>query len=53
MLTKEISENFLVSAILILILAVMNDGTLMTLSKDRVKASANPDKWDLFGVWNF
>jgi H+-transporting ATPase len=32
---------------LILILALLNDGTLITLSSDRAKASRNPDKWRL------
>ncbi|XP_027189109.1 plasma membrane ATPase-like isoform X1 [Cicer arietinum] len=32
---------------MVLIIAVLNDGTIMTISKDRVKASPLPDSWKL------
>ncbi|XP_031094457.1 plasma membrane ATPase 4 [Ipomoea triloba] len=35
------------SAFMVLIIAILNDGTIMTISKDRVKASPMPDSWKL------
>lgn len=32
---------------MVLIIALLNDGTIMTLSLDRVKPSMTPDNWDL------
>ncbi|KAI4976650.1 hypothetical protein ZWY2020_050257 [Hordeum vulgare] len=32
---------------MVLIIAVLNDGTIMTISKDRVKPSPKPDSWKL------
>ena len=32
---------------MILIMAILNDGTIMTISKDRVKPSSEPNKWRL------
>lgn len=46
--------------LLIVVLAILNDGTILTISKDNVKASPTPDSWKLkevfinsifFGVW--
>ncbi|TVU48513.1 hypothetical protein EJB05_08151 [Eragrostis curvula] len=35
------------SPFMILIIAILNDGTIMTISKDRVKPSPHPDSWKL------
>ncbi|XP_068647087.1 plasma membrane ATPase [Aristolochia californica] len=35
------------SPFMVLIIAILNDGTIMTISKDRVKASPTPDSWKL------
>ena len=35
------------SPFMVLIIAILNDGTIMTISKDRVKASPLPDSWKL------
>ncbi|KAI5073716.1 hypothetical protein GOP47_0011729 [Adiantum capillus-veneris] len=35
------------SPFMILIIAILNDGTIMTISKDRVKPSQMPDSWKL------
>ncbi|XP_045787648.1 plasma membrane ATPase 4-like isoform X1 [Trifolium pratense] len=35
------------SPFMILIIAILNDGTIMTISKDRVKPSPMPDSWKL------
>ncbi|OAE23027.1 hypothetical protein AXG93_3255s1060 [Marchantia polymorpha subsp. ruderalis] len=35
------------SPFMILIIAILNDGTIMTISKDRVKPSPLPDSWKL------
>nr|XP_043627822.1 ATPase 6, plasma membrane-type-like [Erigeron canadensis] len=35
------------SPFMILIIAILNDGTIMTISKDRVKPSPIPDSWKL------
>ncbi|KAJ9551302.1 hypothetical protein OSB04_015347 [Centaurea solstitialis] len=35
------------SPFMILIIAILNDGTIMTISKDRVKPSPGPDSWKL------
>jgi H+-transporting ATPase len=32
---------------MVLIIAILNDGTIMTLSVDRVLPSHTPDSWDL------
>ncbi|KAJ4796603.1 Plasma membrane ATPase [Rhynchospora pubera] len=32
---------------MVLIIAILNDGTIMTISKDRVKPSQGPDSWKL------
>ncbi|XP_074263141.1 ATPase 7, plasma membrane-type-like isoform X1 [Silene latifolia] len=33
--------------LMVLIIAILNDGTIMTISKDRVKPSPTPDRWNL------
>ncbi|KAL7420499.1 plasma membrane H+-ATPase [Cryptotrichosporon argae] len=38
---------------MVLIIAVLNDGTIMTLSLDRVLPSTTPDSWDLAEVFAF
>ena len=38
---------------MILIIAVLNDGTIMTLSLDRVLPSRTPDSWDLAEVFAY
>ncbi|WOL19031.1 plasma membrane ATPase-like [Canna indica] len=35
------------SPFMVLIIAILNDGTIMTISKDRVKPSLMPDSWKL------
>jgi H+-transporting ATPase len=35
------------SPFMVLIIAILNDGTIMTISKDRVKPSPVPDSWKL------
>ncbi|KAL8171611.1 hypothetical protein V2J09_023415 [Rumex salicifolius] len=35
------------SPFMVLIIAILNDGTIMTISKDRVKPSPTPDSWKL------
>jgi H+-transporting ATPase len=35
------------SPFMVLIIAILNDGTIMTISKDRVKPSPTPDSWHL------
>lgn len=35
------------SPFMVLIIAILNDGTIMTISKDRVKPSELPDSWKL------
>ncbi|KAJ7535143.1 hypothetical protein O6H91_12G020200 [Diphasiastrum complanatum] len=39
--------RFNFSPFMILIIAILNDGTIMTISKDRVKPSRQPDSWKL------
>ncbi|KAG6888988.1 hypothetical protein C0992_006864 [Termitomyces sp. T32_za158] len=38
---------------MILIIALLNDGTIMTLSVDRVLPSMTPDSWDLIEIFAF
>lgn len=38
---------------MVLILAMLNDGTIMTISKDRVKPSPHPDQWNLFEIFSY
>jgi H+-transporting ATPase len=38
---------------MILIIALLNDGTIMTLSVDRVLPSNTPDKWDLTEIFSY
>lgn len=35
------------SPFMVLVIAILNDGTIMTISKDRVKPSTLPDSWKL------
>ncbi|KAK1403602.1 Plasma membrane ATPase [Heracleum sosnowskyi] len=43
----ELIWKFDFSPFMVLIIAVLNDGTIMTISKDRVKPSPVPDSWKL------
>ncbi|KAG5535044.1 hypothetical protein RHGRI_022977 [Rhododendron griersonianum] len=36
---------------MVLIIAILNDGTIMTISKDRVKPSPQPDSWKLAEIF--
>lgn len=38
---------------MVLIIALLNDGTIMTLSVDRVLPSSTPDSWDLAEIFAF
>lgn len=38
---------------MVLIIALLNDGTIMTLSVDRVLPSMSPDHWDLAEIFTF
>ncbi|KAI7890895.1 uncharacterized protein EV154DRAFT_234891 [Mucor mucedo] len=38
---------------MILILAILNDGTIMTISTDRVKPSPYPDSWNLREIFTY
>jgi len=38
---------------MILIIALLNDGTIMTLSVDRVLPSMTPDQWDLAEIFSY
>ncbi|KAJ7462014.1 hypothetical protein FB451DRAFT_1371056 [Mycena latifolia] len=38
---------------MILIIALLNDGTIMTLSVDRVLPSTTPDSWDLAEIFSY
>lgn len=55
-----IAWNWYFPTLLVVILAILNDGTILTISKDNVKASQYPDSWKLkqvfiasisFGLW--
>lgn len=43
--------KILFSFVKILILAILNDGTILTISKDRVKPSAYPNSWNLVEIF--
>ncbi|PWA99366.1 P-type ATPase [Artemisia annua] len=49
LLTSFYRFNF--PPILILVIAILNDGTIMTISKDRVKPSPSPDSWKLSEIF--
>ena len=38
---------------MVLVIALLNDGTIMTLSVDRVLPSNQPDAWDLMEIFSF
>ncbi|CAF4415125.1 unnamed protein product, partial [Adineta steineri] len=38
---------------MVLILAILNDGTIMTISKDRVQPSPYPNKWNLSEIFTY
>jgi H+-transporting ATPase len=38
---------------MMLIIALLNDGTIMTLSVDRVLPSYTPDSWDLAEIFSY
>ncbi|KAF1788251.1 P-type ATPase, cytoplasmic domain N [Phytophthora cactorum] len=55
-----VAWNWYFPPILVVILAILNDGTILTISKDNVVASPHPDSWKLkevfissitFGLW--
>ncbi|KAF0682836.1 Aste57867_25059 [Aphanomyces stellatus] len=55
-----VAFNWYFPTILVVILAILNDGTILTISKDNVTASRTPDSWRLahvfvaaicFGLW--
>ncbi|KAF1326637.1 Plasma-membrane proton-efflux p-type atpase, partial [Globisporangium splendens] len=55
-----VAWNWYFPTLLVVILAILNDGTILTISKDNVKASPLPDSWKLkqvfvssicFGLW--
>ncbi|KAI3917644.1 hypothetical protein MKW98_021406 [Papaver atlanticum] len=39
------------SPFMVLVIAILNDGTIMTISKDRVKPSPSPDSWKLKDIF--
>ncbi|CAD6265800.1 unnamed protein product [Miscanthus lutarioriparius] len=39
------------SPFMILVIAILNDGTIMTISKDRVRPSPHPDSWKLSEIF--
>ncbi|THH06122.1 hypothetical protein EW145_g4304 [Phellinidium pouzarii] len=45
--------NFDFPPFMVLIIALLNDGTIMTLSVDRVLPSNTPDSWDLAEIFSF
>ncbi|KAJ0437894.1 putative P-type H(+)-exporting transporter [Helianthus annuus] len=49
LLTSFYEFNF--PPILVLVIAILNDGTIMTISKDRVKPSPSPDSWKLSEIF--
>eukprot|EP00122_Pirum_gemmata_P017613 Pgem_evm1s16500 len=51
LLTVIYDWNF--PTILIVLLAIFNDGAMISLSKDRVKPSPNPDAWFLHEIFTF
>ncbi|OMO90981.1 Cation-transporting P-type ATPase [Corchorus olitorius] len=40
------------SPFMVLVIAILNDGTIMTISKDRVKPSPMPDSWKLKEIFS-
>nr|CCA26167.1 autoinhibited H+ ATPase putative [Albugo laibachii Nc14] len=55
-----VAWNWYFPTLLVVILAILNDGTILTISKDNVIASPRPDSWKLkqvfimsivFGLW--
>eukprot|EP01111_Echinosteliopsis_oligospora_P011683 TRINITY_DN3911_c0_g1_i1.p1 TRINITY_DN3911_c0_g1~~TRINITY_DN3911_c0_g1_i1.p1 ORF type:complete len:636 (+),score=195.44 TRINITY_DN3911_c0_g1_i1:3-1910(+) len=42
-----IAFNFYFPTIIVVIIAILNDGTILTISKDRVSPSPTPDQWKL------
>ncbi|KAH9130155.1 hypothetical protein LEN26_008797, partial [Aphanomyces euteiches] len=43
--------NWYFPTILVVVLAILNDGTILTISKDNVTASRTPDSWKLKSVF--
>ncbi|KAM9963911.1 hypothetical protein ACTFIW_005552 [Dictyostelium discoideum] len=46
-----VAWNFKFPTIATVIIAILNDGTMLTISKDRVRARNEPDQWNLFEVF--
>jgi len=44
--------EFYFPTIAIVIVAILNDGTMLTISKDRVKPRATPDTWNLVEIFS-
>jgi H+-transporting ATPase len=47
------SYKFQFPPFMVLIIALLNDGTIMTLSVDRVLPSSSPDSWDLAEIFAY
>eukprot|EP01133_Synstelium_polycarpum_P012963 gene12963-15234_t len=47
----SVGWNFLFPTIATVIIAILNDGTMLTIAKDRVKPRSTPDKWNLVEVF--
>ncbi|EGC39383.1 P-type ATPase [Dictyostelium purpureum] len=46
-----IGWGFMFPTIATVIIAILNDGTMLTIAKDRVKPRNEPDEWNLFEVF--
>ncbi|EFA84549.1 P-type ATPase [Heterostelium album PN500] len=46
-----IAWNFYFPTIATVIIAILNDGTMLTIAKDRVRPRSTPDRWDLKEVF--
>jgi len=42
-----VAWDYMFPTIIVVIIAILNDGTILTISKDRVKPSPEPDQWHL------
>lgn len=53
MLTRYLFVPFQFPPFMILVIAILNDGTIMTVSLDRVKPSMEPDNWNLAEIFAY
>jgi len=49
--TEDIPDTFILPVISLVIITILNDGTILTIAYDKVVVSRNPEKWNLIKLF--